>query len=240
MQVRLYNLGEAPYARALSAQLQLHDLVCSGECDAALLVLTHPSTFTMGRHANPQHILNREAISALGAEVHQVDRGGDITWHGPGQLVAYPIVSLERLQLSVRQLVCRLSDAVRGTLRQHGIEGHWRDDTPGVWVDHEKIAAVGLRIAKRVSRHGISLNVCPDLAAYEHIVPCGLKTSGVTSMREQLSVPISVDEVRPTLIAALLETLFDITDEQVPKEQATVERDSDEIRVVELDSLEPL
>ena len=207
MKVHLFDLPETAYEHALEAQYHLHEQVRLQVIDAALMILTHPNTVTLGRHADPSHIIDTHALEQRGWAIHQVDRGGDITWHGPGQLVAYPILPLDRSGLSVRALICLLSNALRATLADHGITAHWEDETPGVWVDQDKIAAIGLRIARRVTRHGISLNVSPDLSAYEMIVPCGLHTRGVTSMQHVLETELSMQNVRNTLTNALVKEL---------------------------------
>ena len=205
MSWHVFNLAEVPYDNALAAQHRLHTLVCSGHIDGAIIMLTHPPTITLGRHANPAHILDRNSLVHQGWHVCNVDRGGDVTWHGPGQIVVYPIVPLQVMGLSVRTLICTLSNALRDTLSTFGIASHWEDDSPGVWVDNDKIAAVGLRISRRVSRHGIALNVCPDLAAYDTIVPCGISTRGVTSMEQVLGKSPPFHSVRDVLLSNLIE-----------------------------------
>jgi lipoate-protein ligase B len=200
----VFNLKEVPYPLALDAQHVLHECVRKGTIDGAIMMLTHPPTITMGRHANPAHIINRDLLRERGWQIHNVDRGGDVTWHGPGQLVVYPIIPLQTLGLSVRTLICHLSDALRYTLSAYGITSHWEDETPGVWVGRDKIAAIGLRISRRVSRHGIALNISPDLAAYNTIVPCGIQTRGVTSMQRILDQVPPMHEVREILLGHLL------------------------------------
>lgn len=204
MSWHIFDLPETAYEDALDAQFRLHEYVRSNAIDGAILMLTHPPTVTLGRHANPQHILDADVLAHRGWSVFEVDRGGDVTWHGPGQIVLYPIIPLHTLGLSVRSLICHLSNALRATLAEFNIESQWEDDSPGVWVGRNKIAAVGLRISRRVSRHGIALNVAPDLSAYNTIVPCGLQDRGVTSMKQVLGTTPELHNVRATLLEHIL------------------------------------
>ena len=207
MKLHLFELDEVPYAQALDAQHTLHEMVRQRQIDGAMLMLTHPSTYTLGRHASTENIRDYEAIKQLGDAIHHVDRGGDITWHGPGQLVIYPILSLDLLRFTVRDLICLLSNTLRATLAAFGITAVWDDDNPGVWVGREKIAAIGLRISRRISRHGVALNIAPELGAYDLIIPCGLKNRGVTSMERVLGDAPKTFEVRERFVQTFLELL---------------------------------
>ena len=171
-------LGTMPYLEALQLQLALRAGVAQG-AEHALLLAEHPPVITLGRSADRRHIrASPDALASRGVEVHQVQRGGDVTYHAPGQLVGYPIRRLGRqVRAHVRGIVSALEDYVGGL----GVACWWEDDNPGLWTATGKIAAVGVDARGGVSCHGFSLNICPDLRGFELIVPCGLSRP-VTSL----------------------------------------------------------
>jgi lipoic acid synthetase len=176
-------LGRVPYHEADQLQRALH----ARACDDYLLLLEHPHVYTLGTTADRAHVLTDPAT--LGAELVTTDRGGDVTYHGPGQLVGYPIVTLPDWRDGLRDVVAyvrALEGVVIGALADLGIEAHRERRYPGVWVGDAKIAAVGVKVARGRTRHGFALNVDPDLAMFRHIVPCGIVDRGVTSMGEVL------------------------------------------------------
>jgi lipoyl(octanoyl) transferase len=189
-----YWLGEVSYKDALELQLAIRNSVIAGESDGALLLLTHPPTYTIGRHGRETNILAApDVLSRTGATVHRVDRGGDVTFHGPGQLVGYPILDLRGIRRGVRDYVCGLSKALKSVASHWGINTHWDEDAPGLWVGRDKLAAFGVHVSRQVTTHGFAINVCPDLDWYRLIVPCGLQDRGVTSLAKLLG------EAAPTL-----------------------------------------
>jgi len=164
-------LGRVPYGEADRLQRALHDRAT----DDYLLLLEHPHVYTLGTTADPAHVLVDSA--AVGAELVHVDRGGDVTYHGPGQLVGYPIVTLPEWRDGLRDVVAYvrlLEDVLIGALAGFGIEAHREPKYTGVWVGDEKIAAIGVKVARGRTRHGFALNVDPDLAMFGHIgIVCG-------------------------------------------------------------------
>lgn len=158
-----------------------------------LWLLEHPPVYTLGMNGDPRHLLEPTAIPVV-----KTDRGGQITWHGPGQLVAYLLADLRRKNLGVRALVSALEDAAIGLLKQYGLAAVARREAPGVYVDGRKIASVGLRVRRGCCYHGLSLNVNPDLAAFAAINPCGYAGLETTSLA-RLGV-----EARPVDVAAPL------------------------------------
>jgi lipoyl(octanoyl) transferase len=187
------DLGTMPYREAWRVQERAHAEVVEGGRERILLV-EHPPVITFGRRVGVEkHLLaSEEQLAKLGVEVVQSDRGGDITFHGPGQVVAYPIVRLNDHRLSVGGYVRRLEDAVVATLRRFDIRARSRDEgAVGIWIDEPdgepaKICAIGVRIRRGVSMHGLALNVTTDLRYFELIVPCGLCGRRVTSMQRLL------------------------------------------------------
>jgi lipoyl(octanoyl) transferase len=185
-------LGRIDYREAWAHQKAIVARRASGEIADQLLVLEHPAVLTLGKHGDPAHVLAPEAeLARRGIEVIRVERGGEVTYHGPGQLVAYPIVKLVDRGLLVRPLVRALEAAMIATCAAFGVEAARREGEPGCWVDPEgpsprKIGALGLRIERGVSYHGIALNVSPDLTDFGLIDPCGMPGLASTSIEREL------------------------------------------------------
>jgi len=176
-------LGRLEYRTALRLQYRHARKVAAGAAPM-LLLLEHPPTITLGRHAEWSHLkLGTRELASRGIEVHRVKRGGDVTYHGPGQLVGYPVARLDPVSGGVPRWVGGHARAVVRFLHCHQIHAEWSPETPGVWVGRDKIAALGFHISRRVSTHGFALNLDPDLSQFDTIVPCGLSDRGVTSMR---------------------------------------------------------
>jgi len=192
------------YQEAWDFQRTIHEEVASGSRPNTLLLLEHPSVYTAGRRTEDAE------RPADGTPVIDVDRGGRITWHGPGQLVGYPIVKLQKpteLVGFVREIEAALirvcDDLGVETVRVEGRSGVWIQDERG----DRKIAAIGIRVAKGVTMHGFALNVNPDLAAFGHIVPCGIADADVTSLEIELGRSITIEEVVPLIERHILDSL---------------------------------
>jgi lipoyl(octanoyl) transferase len=179
--MRWSYLGRVPYQQSLAKQLELRAAILAGEAPDTLLLLEHPPVITLGRSARPENVLVSEAERARrGVDLVEVERGGDVTFHGPGQLVGYPI---RRVGRGVKEHVAGMADAIIELLAgAHGIEARWKADQPGVWTRRGKIAAVGVDAREGVAIHGLALNLAPDLSWYQLIVPCGLAGAAVTSI----------------------------------------------------------
>jgi lipoate-protein ligase B len=199
MRVTWAFLGRVPYAEALRLQRAAVGQVQRGG-SGMLLLLEHPPTITLGRHADPRHLLLPEAeYRRRGIPIFRVKRGGDVTYHGPGQLIGYPIVSLDEMRISVPDWVRGNAEAIAEFLESRGVRARWSQDRPGVWVGDDKIAAVGFHIERRVSSHGFAINLDVDLLHFGTIVPCGLAHCGVTSLKrlgaDSLPMPRAAEEV---------------------------------------------
>ena len=193
-------LGTVGYARAWSLQRSIHSQVANGLLPNTLMLLEHPHTYTLGRRGKDNDILaSPETLERLGAEVHHVDRGGEVTYHGPGQIVGYPIVDLRSWGGGPLRYVSTLEHTVIATLAELGIDTLSDDRPTGVWVDDAKIAAVGVKIGRGVTMHGFALNVNPDLSYFDHIVPCGMPGGKVTSISSLLGKVVTADHVAPVL-----------------------------------------
>lgn len=189
-------LGRVPYAEAWDLQRALWEgRVNRRSSDDYLLLLEHPHTYTVGRNGDRSNMLvSDQRLEELAAELFFVDRGGDITYHGPGQLVGYPILSLADSK-RIKRYVDRLQQVLIETLAALGVEAWAESAYPGVWTDRGKVAAIGVRVARGVTMHGFALNVSPDLSYFTHINPCGITDRRVTSITEVLGRPVTIEEV---------------------------------------------
>ena len=166
-----------------------------------LLLLEHPHVYTLGRRGQEDDILiDADALESLGIEMHHTDRGGEVTYHGPGQLVGYPILNLRRWGGGPLKYVRALERTLIETLAVYGIQAESEGHPTGVWVEDRKIAAIGVKVSRRVTTHGFALNVCPDLSYFDHIVPCGMPDSRVTSLTQELGRTVTVSDVVPVLL----------------------------------------
>lgn len=194
--MRAVWLGRVAYRDGLQLQYEIAAARASGVVGDTLLLLEHPPTITAGRAASRDHVLaSPSVLEERGVELVDTDRGGDVTYHGPGQLVAYPIVSLDAHGRDLHAYLRALEQAVIEALAELGIEAGRLPPHTGVWVGRLKIAAIGIKVRRWVTMHGCSLNVGPDLSGFEMIVPCGIRDKGVTSISRQLGRPLEVAEV---------------------------------------------
>ena len=201
-------LGTVPYLEAWEMQRRLHKRVVEGKLPNLLLLLEHPHVYTLGRRGADSDILvSGEKLAELGAEAHFIDRGGEATYHGPGQLVGSPIVNLRESGDGPLSYVRALVNAITLTLAEFGIHGESDGRPTGVWAGDAKIAAIGVKISRGVTMHGFALNVDPDLSYFDHIIPCGMPGAAVTSMSAELSEHLDMDRVVPTLATHLADTL---------------------------------
>ena len=202
----IVNLGHARYLEVLDLQRKLVDLRQRNSVPDTLLLVEHESVITLGRRGSMDNILSSaEDLESQGIHIQRVERGGDVTYHGPGQLVVYPIVHLTQRNLSVRGFVDLLEEALIKALADCGIHAGRDPQHRGVWVSHRKVAALGVAIRRWVSFHGIALNVSPNMDHFCHINPCALRSDQVTSMSELLGESPSMKEVAQTVVAKFIE-----------------------------------
>jgi lipoate-protein ligase B len=188
-----------PYDDAYRKQIERRNAVEQGTEDNALFLLEHTPTFTLGRKAEEANLLqSRASLKKIGIEVCEVDRGGDVTYHGPGQLVAYPILNLEHWQKSVSWYLRQLEEVIIQTLAHYGIDGERMDKFTGVWVDGAKVAAVGIGIHQWTTYHGISINLNPNQEHWQLIVPCGIPDKSVTSLAQLMKEPPTMEALMDT------------------------------------------
>ena len=197
------RLGRVPYADALALQRSLVDDRRAGRIGDTLLLLEHPHVLTLGVRGDGgrAHILaSADALAARGIEVHETGRGGDVTYHGPGQIVGYPIIDLNPDRRDVHRYVRDLEAVLIRTAADYGIEAGRVEGLTGVWVGDEKLAAIGVRIARWITSHGFALNVTTHLDHFNLIVPCGIGDRGVTSMARLLGQSVDTAEVENRIV----------------------------------------
>jgi lipoyl(octanoyl) transferase len=190
------QLGLMDYAEALDLQQAKVAQRQAGAIPDTLLLLEHPHVYTLGRNARRENLLaSVEWLTSRGAQVFETDRGGDVTYHGPGQLVGYPILDLTQHRRDISWYMRSLEEVLIRTARDFGIETGRSPGAPGVWVGNDKLAAMGVHLSRWVASHGFALNVNTDLRYFEWIVPCGLHNKGVTSLAKLLGRPVGMETV---------------------------------------------
>lgn len=200
---RLLDLGRKPYGDVLALQRRLHEAVREGRAPDTWIVVEHDPVVTLGRQAKRENVLLAdEELRARGVEVVAVERGGDVTYHGPGQLVVYPIRTMERFR-EVVPLVRSLEGAVIAACARFGVAGERWAAHAGVWVGPNQICAVGLAVQRMVSLHGLAFNVSTDLSYDRLINPCGLRDRGVTSLSRETARHVPMDEAKHVLLEEL-------------------------------------
>ena len=172
------------------------------------LLVEHPHVYTLGKSGNEHNLLIREDfLKKIDATYYRINRGGDITYHGPGQLVGYPIIDLEYFRLGIREFIARMEESIIGTLGVYGLRGQRKEGATGVWLDAEdvgkarKICAIGVRVSRFVTMHGFALNVNTDLRYFSYINPCGFSSFAVTSLAQELGSPVEMEEIKEVLKA---------------------------------------
>ena len=186
------DLGRIEYEKALRLQEELLMQRYRGECEDTLLLLEHPAVFTLGRGGNDNNLLTPREVP-----IHRVGRGGDVTYHGPGQLVGYPIVHLGSHGRDVHAYLRGIEAVLIEVLAHHRIRARCRKGLTGVWVGEDKIASIGIGVRHWVTYHGFALNVDTDLTYFADIIPCGIAGVRMTSMTRMLARPVAVDAVKP-------------------------------------------
>ena len=208
MNPRVLDLGLRPYREVWQLQHDLHGRVERGEEPETWIFVEHPPVITLGRNANSGNVLlSKEALAERGVDLVEIERGGDVTYHGPGQLVVYPIRRLARFR-EVVPLVRALESAVIDACAQFGVRGERNADHAGVWAGSNQLCAIGLAVRRMTSMHGIALNVCNDLDYDSLINPCGLTDRGLTSLSKETGRTVSIAEARDALWTAFA-TEFD-------------------------------
>lgn len=209
--VELHDLGLIEYGNAWQMQKELFHLAIQEKIDGKhpkhhLLICEHPHVYTLGKSANQSNLLLSQAeLKQKAIDVFDIERGGDITYHGPGQIVVYPIFDLEPMHLGVKKFVYNIEECIIRTLREYGIESERIDDRIGIWIgkgsnNERKIAAIGIKCSRHITMHGLALNVNTDLGLFNNIIPCGIQDKAVCSMETELNRKIDMAELKQVLL----------------------------------------
>ena len=200
--ILIQDLGFKKYKSVLSLQKKLQKQRIAGNIKDTLILVEHEPVYTLGKNSNRDHLLQSRDKSV---EVYNTERGGEVTFHGPGQLVGYPILDLRNYKKSVSWYMRTLEELTIRVLKEFDIKGSRIKGLTGVWVENKKIAAQGVRISRWVTMHGFSINVCPQLSYYDGIIPCGIFDYDVTSMEECLNKKLSVKKIKNSVSEIFLE-----------------------------------
>lgn len=206
-QCLLYNQGVMPYLESLTWQRSLlSERIQDTSLDDVLILLEHPPVYTLGQGATPEFLKFDPENSTY--DVYRVERGGEVTYHCPGQLVGYPILNLRRYRQDLHWYLRQLELVLIQTLKFYGLQGERIPPFTGVWLEGRKVAAIGIKVSRWITMHGFALNVCPDMAGFEHIVPCGISDKPVASLAEWIP-GITCSEVRYRVAQSFAE-VFDV------------------------------
>ena len=201
--INILDLGRMDYKSSWEFQKNLHKDVLNGNKPDTLILVEHEPVFTLGKNANKENLLDRSNV-----KVFNVERGGDITFHGPGQLVGYPILDLNNYKKNISWFMRTLEQILIECLNTFDIDAHQKKGLTGVWVNDEKIGAQGVKISRWVTMHGFSLNINTDLSFFEMIVPCGITDCKVTSMKKLLGATQNIQDVKFQIVKAFNENIY--------------------------------
>ncbi len=206
------DLGLIDYKQAWDLQKEIFDLRLRNEINDTFFLLEHPHTYTLGKVAEKENLISSESqLKERGVSVYEIDRGGDITYHGPGQIVGYPIIKLSDWKEDTHQYLRGLEEVIILTCREYGIETERNSKYTGVWIGERKIAAIGIKVSRWITMHGFAFNINTDLSYFGGIIPCGIKDKDVTSLKRELGREINIAEVKEKLIKNF-KIVFDYTD----------------------------
>jgi lipoate-protein ligase B len=195
------NLGRTSYGNVWNLQKGVFDLRASSKISDVLILNEHNHVYTIGKSGGDDHLLaSTDELMDDDVEVYRIDRGGDITYHGPGQLVGYPIIDLNDHHPDIHRYLRDLEEALIRSLRDYGIDAYRDKEYTGVWVGNEKIAAIGVKVSRWITMHGFALNVATDMNYFDRIIPCGIFHRGITSMEKTLKINIPLGDVAVNII----------------------------------------
>ena len=194
MHIAVKDLGTCNYNKALSTQEITREKLIQNSGVNTLFLVEHDHIYTLGKHANPKNILNDNC------EIIQTDRGGDVTYHGPGQLIGYPIIDLKKMKLGVKSYVKKIESLLIATLHDYKIDAHINEGKPGVWVNNKKIGSIGIRVSRGITTHGFSLNVNTDMKYFSNIISCGIDDVLMTSMEKELGTDFFMNDIKQSII----------------------------------------
>jgi lipoyl(octanoyl) transferase len=210
--IEYIDLGTIDYKEAWELQQRTFELRTKNEIDDILYLLEHPHTYTLGKVADKNNLITTDAVlKEKQISVYDIDRGGDITYHGPGQIVGYPIIDLKNWKQDTHEYLRNLEEVIISVCKDYGIETERNPKYTGVWVGNRKIAAIGIKVSRWITMHGFAFNISTDLGLFDGIIPCGIKDKEVTSLSKELGRKIELDEVKEKLLFHFIR-LFDYTE----------------------------
>jgi lipoyl(octanoyl) transferase len=219
--LKLVDIGITEYNFAWEFQKNLHELRVLRKIPDTILFTEHYNTYTIGKSGGEDHLLaSEDELRRKAVSVFKTDRGGDITYHGPGQIVCYPIISLDDYYHDVHRYLRDLEEVVIRTLSEYGIVARREPEYTGVWVGDEKICAIGVKISRWVTMHGFAFNVNTDLSYFSRIIPCGIFHKGVTSLAQLLGHTVAIPEIKGVIVRKFSE-VFDVDVEELSLYQFT-------------------
>jgi lipoyl(octanoyl) transferase len=222
-QIRTVALGRTRYAVAWDIQKTIFAARCRGAIGDVLILTEHDPVYTLGKGANENHVLADAAeLASRSIDLHRIDRGGDVTFHGPGQIVGYPIIDLNNFYPDVHRYLRDLEEVLIRTLGEYQITAGRSDGYTGVWAAGDKVAAIGVKMQRWITMHGFALNVSTDLAYFDRIIPCGIFHKGVTSMEVLTGTVIPIDDVIPVVIKNF-ESVFGVSASEVSIDELLAE-----------------
>lgn len=195
------DLGMIDYKHAWDLQKEIFDLRLGNKINDTFFLLEHPHTYTLGKVTEKENLVSSDAqLRKLGVAVYEIDRGGDITYHGPGQIVGYPIIKLSDWKEDTHQYLRGLEEMIIQTCEEYGLKTERNPKYTGVWINDRKIAAIGIKVSRWITMHGFAFNINTDLSYFSGIIPCGIKDKDVTSLQRELGRKIEIAEVKKKLI----------------------------------------
>ena len=194
MLIHIQDLKRKNYLDTLQIQEDLRNQVLKNDSDNHLILVEHDHVYTLGKNANSTNVLNRSC------EIIQTQRGGDVTYHGPGQLVAYPIINLKKKKIGVKSYVEMIEKLISNILFDYGLEPHVPMKETGVWIEDRKIASIGIHVSRGVTMHGLAINVNTDLIYFDNIISCGIEGVKMTSLDKELGKKIRMNDIKKSLI----------------------------------------
>ncbi len=194
MLTQIQDLKRKNYLDTLQIQQSLRNQVLKNNSNNFLIIVEHDHVYTLGKNANSSNVLNRIC------EIIPTQRGGDVTYHGPGQLVAYPIINLKKRKIGVKSYVAMIEKLISNILFDYGLKPHVPIKETGVWIDDRKIASIGIHVSRGVTMHGLAINVNTDLSYFDNIISCGIEGVKMTSMDKELGKKIRMNDIKKSLI----------------------------------------
>ncbi len=195
MLFKIQDLQRLNYKDTLKIQQDLREKIALNKSDDSLIIVEHDHVYTLGKNANPNNILNDNC------SVIQTDRGGDVTYHGPGQLVVYPILNLKKKNIGVKNYVKKIEQVIQLTLNDFKIDSNIPLNETGVWVNNKKIVSIGIHVSKGITMHGLAINVSTDLSYFDHIISCGIEGVKMTSIDKELGKKIAMNDIKKQFVS---------------------------------------